>query len=635
MIEDPRPQGQPEPLPSALPEQPARELAASPPDAAPAAPPSPDRHTTREGAVPSGVREEGERTAPIRLVNRIDSEEQSAPEVSALVEMYVESMKNLEEGEVLKGRILKVDEKDVLVDIGFKSEGIIPIDEFGEVESIKVGDVIDVFLERMEDEQGLVVLSKQRADFVKVWDRVKDAAEKGEVVEGRLVKKIKGGVVVDLFGVEAFLPGSQVALRQPQSIESLMNQTLQFKIIKLNKRRRNIVVSRRLVLEEEREKAKATILKELAVEQFREGYVKNITDFGAFIDLGGIDGLLHITDMSWGRVGHPSEMFNVGDEVRVVVLKFDRERERVSLGFKQLQDDPWETAIAKYTPQTRIRGKVVSLTDYGAFVEVEEGIEGLIHVSEMSWTKRVKHPSKILNVGDWVECVVLEIDSENRRLSLGLKQTEPNPWDMINTKYRVGDRITGTVRNITDFGAFVEVEEGIDGLVHISDLSWTKRVKHPSEILKKGDTVEAIILKIDSENQRLSLGMKQLQPNVAEDFFRSHGVGDILIGKVVRTADFGAFIELYEGIEGLVHVSEISKDRVEKPEEVLQPGQEVRVKIIKMDAVEKKIGLSIKAALDEPEDASYQSWSSRQQEGDGSATLGDLIDPGLFRRDSE
>ena len=403
------------------------------------------------------------------------------------------------------------------------------------------------------------------------------------------------------------------------------------RVIKVNKRRGNIVLSRKAVLVEENAEKKKKTLEDLEEGKILRGTVKNLTEYGAFIDLGGIDGLLHITDMAWGRINHPSEKFQIGDEVDVVVLKFDRERERVSLGFKQLQDDPWESATAKYPPQTRIRGKVVSLTDYGAFVEVEEGVEGLIHVSEMSWTKRVKHPSKILNAGDWVECVVLDIDQEGRRLSLGLKQTEPNPWDLIDTKYRVGDVIKGTVRNITDFGAFVEVEEGVDGLVHISDMSWTRRIKHPSEVLKKGDEVEAIILKIDSDNQRLSLGMKQLQPNVMEDFFRSHGVGDILTGKIVRLTEFGAFVELFEGIEGLVHVSEMSKERIEKPEDHFQVGQDVRVKIIKIDPVEKKIGLSIKAAADEPEDSSLSSYQAAQQ-GDGSATLGDLVGEDVLRR---
>ncbi len=541
-------------------------------------------------------------------------------------------LKPLKEGEVVHGRVIKILDKEVIVDVGYKSEGVIDIDEVRGPDgalTVQEGDRIEVLLEKTENSDGYVVLSREKAEKMKIWDEVERAYETGEPVLGRIVDRIKGGLKVDI-GVPAFLPGSLVDVRPVRNLDSLRGQQHRMRVIKVNKRRGNIVLSRKAVLEEENAEKKKKTLADLEEGKVLRGVVKNLTEYGAFIDLGGIDGLLHITDMAWGRIGHPSEKFQIGDEVDVVVLKFDRERERVSLGFKQLQEDPWETAATKYPPQTRIRGKVVSLTDYGAFVEVEEGIEGLIHVSEMSWTKRVKHPSKILTVGDWVECVVLDTDQEGRRLSLGLKQTEPNPWDLIDTKYRVGDVIRGKVRNITDFGAFVEVEEGIDGLVHISDLSWTRRVKHPSEVFKKGDDVEAVILKIDSENQRLSLGVKQLQPNVIEDFFRSHGVGDILTGKIVRLTEFGAFVELFEGIEGLVHVSEMAKERIEKPEDLFSVGQQVRAKIIKVDPLEKKIGLSIKAALDEPEEAGVDSYRV-SQEGDGSATLGDVISPDLFR----
>jgi small subunit ribosomal protein S1 len=557
---------------------------------------------------------------------------EDAEDFGKALEAWESGFKSLKEGDVVHGRVLKILEKEVVVDIGFKSEGVIDIEEVkgydGQL-TVKVGDRIEVLLERTENNDGYVVLSKEKAEKMKVWDEVERAFETGEAVLGRVIDRIKGGLKVDI-GVPAFLPGSLVDVRPVRNLDALRGQEFRMRVIKVNKRRGNIVLSRKAILEEENAEKKQKTLTDLEEGKILRGTVKNLTEYGAFIDLGGIDGLLHITDMAWGRINHPSEKFQIGDEVDVVVLKFDRERERVSLGFKQLQDDPWETAASKYPPQTRIRGKVVSLTDYGAFIEVEDGVEGLIHVSEMSWTKRVKHPSKILNVGDWVECVVLDIDQEGRRLSLGLKQTEPNPWDLIDTKYRVGDIIKGTVRNVTDFGAFVEVEEGVDGLVHISDMSWTRRIKHPSEVLKKGDDVEAIILKIDSENQRLSLGMKQLQPNVLEDFFRSHGVGDILTGKVVRLTEFGAFIELFEGIEGLVHVSELSKERIERPEDHFQTGQDVRVKIIKMDPVEKKIGLSIKAALDEPEDSSLSSYQANQQD-DGSATLGDLVGGDMLR----
>ena len=551
---------------------------------------------------------------------------------ASVLEAFESGSATVKEGDVVVGTILKVLEKDVVVDIGYKSEGIIDLDEFrgldGELH-VTIGDKVDVFLEKSEDADGYVVLSKEKAERLKVWDYVEKAYETGEPVTGRFVDRIKGGLKVDI-GLPAFLPGSLVDVRPVRNLESLIGHEFQARVIKVNKRRGNIVLSRKAILEEENAEKKKKTLEDLEEGKIFRGVVKNLTEYGAFIDLGGLDGLLHITDMSWGRISHPSEKFQISDEVDVIVLKYDRERERVSLGFKQLQEDPWELVPTKYPPALRIRGKVVSLTDYGAFVEVEEGVEGLIHVSEMSWTKRVKHPSKILNVGDWVECVVLEVDQEARRLSLGLKQTEPNPWDLINTKYRIGDNITGSVRNITDFGAFVEVEEGIDGLVHISDLSWTRRIKHPSEVLKKGDEVEAVILKIDSENQRLSLGVKQLQPNVLEDFFKSHAVGDVLLGKVARITEFGAFVQLHEEIEGLVHVSELSKDRVEKPEDVVQVEQEVKVKIIKMDAVEKKVGLSIKGAEGAEEAQAVQSYVESQS-GDGSATFGDLMSAAVLR----
>jgi small subunit ribosomal protein S1 len=548
-----------------------------------------------------------------------------------VLEDWESGSKTVKEGEVVTGRVLKILDKEVIVDVGYKSEGVIDLEEFRGVDGkihVEPDDRVDVLLEKTENSDGYVVLSKEKAERLKVWDEVEKAYETGEPLMGRVVDRIKGGLKVDI-GLPAFLPGSLVDVRPVRNLESLIGHEYRMRVIKVNKRRGNIVLSRKAVLEIENAEKKKKTLTDLEDGKILRGVVKNLTEYGAFIDLGGIDGLLHITDMSWGRINHPSEKFQIGDELDVIVLKFDREKERVSLGFKQLQEDPWENAPAKYPPHSRIRGKVVSLTDYGAFVEVEEGIEGLIHVSEMSWTKRVKHPSKVLNVGDWVECVVLEIDQEGRRLSLGLKQTEPNPWDLIGSKYRVGDKIKGTVRNITDFGAFIEVEEGIDGLVHISDLSWTKRIKHPSDVLEKGAEVEAVILKIDSENQRLSLGVKQLQPNVIEEFFQTHNSGDVLMGKIVRLTEFGAFVELFEGVEGLVHVSELANERVEKPEDRFSVGQDVRVKIIKMDPVEKKIGLSIRAALNEPDTEAVEAYFSSQ--GDGSATLGDLMDPSLFR----
>jgi len=546
-----------------------------------------------------------------------------------VLERWEASSSTLKEGHLVRGRVLKILDKEVIVDIGYKSEGVIDIHEFrapdGSLE-IREGDRVEVLLERTENSDGYVVLSREKAEKLKIWEQIEAAYESGEPVIGKVLDRIKGGLKVDI-GVPAFLPGSLVDVRPVRNLESLRGQEFRMRVIKVNKRRGNIVLSRKALLEQENAEKKKKTLEDLEEGKILRGVVKNLTEYGAFIDLGGIDGLLHITDMAWGRISHPSEKFQLGDEVDVIILKFDRERERVSLGFKQLQEDPWESASAKYPAHMRIRGKVVSITDYGAFVEVEEGVEGLIHVSEMSWSKRVKHPSKILSVGDWVECVVLDIDQEGRRLSLGLKQTEPNPWELIGTKYRVGDTIHGTVRNITDFGAFIEVEEGVDGLVHISDLSWTKRVQHPSEVLNKGDDVEAVILKIDSDNQRLSLGLKQLQPNVVEDFFRTHTVGDVLAGKIVRLTEFGAFVELFEGIEGLVHVSEMSEDRIERPEDSFSTGQEVRVRIIKMDPVEKKIGLTMKGT----EGATVGGGSLHVGGDSVGAKFSDLMSAGVLR----
>jgi len=583
------------------------------------------------GAEQAAETEAAEDQAALEQSNQLGIDVEEIDDFGKALENWEAESKAVKEGDVVVGTVLKLLEKEVIVDVGYKSEGVIDIEEFRGVDgklNVQAGDKVDVLLEKTEDSDGYVVLSKEKAERLKVWDVVEKAYESGEAILGRIVDRIKGGLKVDI-GLPAFLPGSLVDVRPVRNLESMLGHEFRMRVIKVNKRRGNIVLSRKAVLEVENAEKKKKTLEELEEGKILRGVVKNLTEYGAFIDLGGIDGLLHITDISWGRISHPSDKFRIGDELDVIVLKFDRERERVSLGFKQLQEDPWETAPAKYPSHSRIRGKVVSLTDYGAFVEVEEGIEGLIHVSEMSWTKRIKHPSKLLNVGDWVECVVLDIDREGRRLSLGLKQTEPNPWDLISSKYRVGDKITGTVRNITDFGAFIEVEDGIDGLVHISDLSWTKRIKHPSEVLNKADEVEAVILKIDSENQRLSLGIKQLQPNVLDEFFQTHSTGIVMTGKIVRLTEFGAFVELFEGVEGLVHVSELSTERIENPEDKFSVGQEVRVKIIKVDPVEKKIGLSIKAALSEPDSESVQAYFDHKG-GDGGATLGDLVGPSLF-----
>ena len=543
-----------------------------------------------------------------------------------LLDMYDVSFKNFAEGEVVKGIVLQVSESEVIVDVGYKSEGIIAIEEFrdetGKV-NVKMGDTVDVLLEKTEDKEGYVVLSKEKAEKMKVWDDVERAYQERRIVTGRVIERVKGGLAVDI-GVRAFLPGSQVDLRPVRNLDSLRGQELRMRVIKVNKKRGNIVLSRKAVLEEENAEKKRDTLETLEEGKVLMGTVKNITEYGAFVDLGGIDGLLHITDMSWGRINHPSEVLNVGDEIKVQVLKFDRETERVSLGYKQLKADPWTTATMKYPVAARVKGKVVSLTDYGAFVELEEGVEGLIHVSEMSWSKKVKHPSKILTVGQEVECQVLGIDQEAHRISLGLKQTESNPWSQLVEKYPVGSKIKGKVRNLTEFGAFVEVEEGIDGLIHISDLSWTKRVKHPSEVLKKGDVVEAIVLNIDAENQRLSLGLKQLATDMWDEFFAHHKVGDIVEGKIVRLTNFGAFVELHEGIEGLVHVSELDEKRIEKPEEQFKAGDVFAMKIIKINETEKKIGLSIKAVKQDEYQKDLDSYRE-QATSDTSTTLGDAF----------
>ncbi len=549
--------------------------------------------------------------------------EMSREDYEKLLDMYDVSFKNLAEGEVVRGKVLKVLPNEVIVDVGYKSEGIIDIEEFtdpaGRVH-VSVGDQIDVLLEKTENKEGYVVLSKEKAEKMKVWEEVERAYNTGAVITGRVIERIKGGLAVDI-GVRAFLPGSLVDIRPVRNLDALRNKEFRMRVIKVNKRRGNIVLSRKAILEEENLEKKKKTLETLEEGKQLKGIVKNITGYGAFLDLGGIDGLLHITDMSWGRINHPSELFAVGDEVDVLVLKFDRENERVSLGYKQLKSDPWDKVGDKFPSGTRVKGKVVSLTDYGTFVELEAGVEGLIHVSEMSWTKKVKHPSKILNIGDTVDAVILDLDLKQRRLSLGLKQTEPNPWVLIAQKYEVGSKITGKVRNLTDFGAFVEVEEGIDGLIHISDLSWTRRIKHPSEVLKKGDSVEAMILKIDAENQRLSLGLKQLGPNVWDDFFANHTVGDSISGRIVRLTDFGAFVEIAEGIEGLVHVSELTEDRIDHPKDRFSVDQIVRAKIIKMDQTERKIGLSVKGAAGEEDAGDYAPSPARN----GSATIGDVV----------
>jgi small subunit ribosomal protein S1 len=500
----------------------------------------------------------------------------------------------VEEGEVVRGRVVHIGTSEVLVDVGYKSEGAIPIDEFHRSGSLpRVGDEIEVYLEAKEDAEGLIVLSKDKADKIKVWDAVTRAYERGAPVEGRIVEVVKGGLAVDV-GVKAFLPGSQVDLRPIKNLGSMLGQTIRAKVIKLNRRRGNVVLSRRTLLEEERDEKKKHTLEVLAEGMVMTGVVKNLTDYGAFVDLGGIDGLLHVTDMSWGRVGHPSEIFQIGDQIEVVVLHFDRDTGRVSLGYKQKSSDPWERVEQTYPPGTKIHGRVVSLTNYGAFVELEPGVEGLVHVSEMSWTRRVRHPSKIVNVGDEIDVVVLEVNKQAKRISLGMKQVEADPWETIDERYRPGERIMGKVRNLTDFGAFVELEAGVDGLLHISDMSWTRNVGHPSEILKKGQDIETQILNVDRDNKRISLGLKQIQPDPWATVAQRYPMGSRVTGKVVRLTDFGAFVELEAGIDGLLHISQMSGRTITRPDELVTVGDELTLLVIRVDPHERRIGLSLK-----------------------------------------
>ena len=499
-----------------------------------------------------------------------------------------------EEGEVVRGRVVHVGTSEVLVDVGYKSEGAIPIEEFHRHGALpKVGEEIEVYLEAKEDSEGLIVLSKDKADKIKVWDAITQAYEKAQPVEGRVVEVVKGGLAVDV-GVKAFLPGSQVDLRPVKNLASMVGQNIRAKVIKLNRRRGNVVLSRRSVLEEEREEKKKHTLEVLNEGMVLTGTVKNITDYGAFIDLGGIDGLLHVTDMSWGRVGHPSEIFQVGDQVEVVVLHFDRESGRVSLGYKQKSNDPWETVETRFAPGTKTQGRVVSLTNYGAFVELEPGVEGLVHVSEMSWTRRVRHPSKLVNVGDEVEVIVLDVNRAAKRISLGMKQVEPDPWTTIEERYKPGTRVSGKVRNLTDFGAFIELEPGVDGLLHISDMSWTRNVGHPSEVLKKGQDIETQILNIDRDNKRISLGLKQIQPDPWSTVSQRYPMGSRVTGKVVRLTDFGAFVELEPGVDGLLHISQMAHRPIATPGEVVNVGDELTLLVIRVDPHERRIGLSLK-----------------------------------------
>lgn len=525
----------------------------------------------------------------------LEEEEYSTADYEKMLGLYDETISKIKEGEVVKGKVMAVGRDEVIVDVGFKSEGVINIVEFGEPLNVKVGDDVEVFLDAMEDQNGQLILSKQKADFMRVWDKIREAYDEGALVEGRLARRIKGGLVVDLFGVEAFLPGSQVALRQVPDFDTMIGEVYPMKIIKLNKSRRNIVVSRRAVLEEERDSLRSQLLEEIAVDQVRRGIVKNITDFGVFIDLGGVDGLLHITDMSWGRIRHPSELVAVGDEIDVKVLDFDVKTNRISLGLKQLTPYPWENVEAKYPIGSQVTGRVVSITDYGAFVELERGVEGLVHVSEMSWTHHVRHPSKLMQIGDTIEAMVLNVDPEHQKISLGIKQLEPDPWSMVDAKYPVGSRHDGRVRNLTAFGAFVELEEGIDGLVHISDMSWTRRVQHPSEIMKKGDKIPVVVLHVDADNRKISLGHKQVQGDPWPNYHERFRVGNEKKGKIVRMLERGVVVDVEDEVEGFIPLNQLGKPDIERPEQAFKIGEDLDLRVIEFDPSNRRIVLSVDA----------------------------------------
>ena len=528
----------------------------------------------------------------------IDEEEKLSPEDQAdwdeMEKYFSESLHQFKEGQIIQGTVIELAKGLATIDVGFKSEGNIHLHEFpNNGQDMSVGDEVEVFLERSEDNDGNVVLSKEKANKIKLWDELVSKYEAEEIIEGTIIAKAKGGLTVDI-GLKAFLPGSQIDLRPIRNLEKLIGEVFQMRIIKMNKKRGNIVLSRRALLEEKRQNSRAETLQQLEENSLIAGVVKNITEYGIFVDLGGIDGLLHITDMSWGRVNHPSEMFSMGDKLEVMVLKFDKEKERVSLGLKQITADPWVSVDEKYPVNKKIKGKVVSITDYGVFVELEKGIEGLVHISEMSWSRHIKHPSKIVSIRDEVDAVVLTLDKEKKRISLGMKQMEANPWVEIEEKYPVGTEVIGTIRNLTDFGAFIELEDGVDGLIHISDLSW-KKIKHPSETLKKKDEVKTMVLNIDKENCRISLGVKQLEPDPWDDIAKNYSIGMAVDGEIIKITGFGAFAEFGDGLEGLIHITQLGSENVSQPDQVVKVGQKIKAKIIKVDTSSKKIALSIKA----------------------------------------
>ncbi len=554
--------------------------------------------TTKEERESSKFEETGEEFQSADADQEFEDED-----FGSFEEMYEESVKDVKVGGVVKGKVIQINPDSAVIDIGYKSEGQVPLNQFTDAQgncTLKVGDEVDVFLERYEDENGNIQLSRIKAERLKVWEDIKRIYDEELSIPGTITGKVKGGLSVDI-GVPAFLPGSQIDLKPIRNLDKLIGETFDFRVLKHNQKRNNVVISRRALLEKEREALKEVLLTKLQEGAVLQGIVKNITDYGAFIDLGGLDGLLHITDISWGRVNHPSERLTVGSEVTVKIIKYDEEKQRVSLGMKQLKEDPWASAGEKYPEEAKVKGKVLSIKDYGAFVEIEEGIESLVHVSEMSWTKKIKHPSQVVSVGDEIEAIVLSVDIEKRRISLGMKQVEPNPWDTLIDKYPIGTKIEGEIKNITDFGVFVGIESDIDGLVHISDISWSKRLKHPGEEFTKGQTIQAVVLNLDKENQRFSLGIKQLQEDPWETISKKVIAGDNVNGKVTNLTDFGAFVELEDGVEGLVHISEVTDDKNKKPEDILKVGEQITTKVLNINYDDRKIALSIKGYLEDKE----------------------------------
>jgi len=515
--------------------------------------------------------------------------------MTEMQELIAKSLRDFKEGSIVKGRILEIRPREVLVDIGYKSEGVIPVSEFDDIDHVEVGDEVEVLLERLENEDGMVVLSKEKAAHKQNWDKIVKVFQGDGLIKGKVKAVVKGGLTVNI-GVEAFLPGSQIDIVPPKDLQQFVGNTYDFKIVKINDERKNVVLSRREIIEQERAEKRAKFLESVKVGDTVRGSVKNLTDFGAFIDLDGMDGLLHITDMTWGRLTHPSELLKIGQEIEVIVLDINREKERVSLGLKQTQRNPWDKIEERFPVGATVQGKVTNLVPYGAFVEIEEGVEGLIHVSELSWTKRITRPSDVLSQGQQIQAVVLGVNKEEQKISLGVRQLEPNPWDEIEQKYVLGSTVKGRIRNMTAYGAFVELEEGIDGMIHVSDLSWTRKINHPSEVLKKNDEVEAIVLDIDKVNQRISLGVKQLESDPWKEIDQKYKIGDLVHGQVTKLASFGAFVQLQDDIDGLVHISQLSEEHVAKVKDVLKVGQEVEARVIKVDKAERRIGLSIKAA---------------------------------------